>query len=88
MTVYVDDMYAPYRGMKMCHMIADTREELDEMADFVGVARKWIQKRGTPEEHYDVAMSARAKAVAFGAKEVTTKELIEIIKLKRLAVKK
>lgn len=28
MTVYVDDMAAKYRGMKMCHMIADSSEAL------------------------------------------------------------
>lgn len=28
MTVYVDDMQADYRRMKMCHMVADTDEEL------------------------------------------------------------
>lgn len=76
MTVYVDDMYAPFGRMKMCHMIADTRAELDAMADTIGVARKWIQKAGTYEEHYDVAMGARKKAVKAGAIEITTDKLV------------
>jgi hypothetical protein len=78
MTVYVDDMYASFGRMKMCHMIADSRAELDAMADAIGVARRWIQKPGKPDEHYDVAMAARAKAVALGAKEITLRELAAI----------
>lgn len=30
--VYVDDYNYPYRGMKMCHMIADSDDELEGMA--------------------------------------------------------
>ncbi|MGN6208803.1 DUF4031 domain-containing protein [Asticcacaulis sp.] len=74
MTVYVDDMYkypvGQFRRMKMSHLIADTREELDAMADKIGVARRWIQSAGTHQEHYDVAMSARAKAIAAGAVQI------------------
>lgn len=69
--VYVDDMRAPFGRMIMCHMVADTSEELNAMADTIGVARKWIQKPGTTREHYDVCLSARAKAVQAGAVEVT-----------------
>jgi hypothetical protein len=79
MTVYVDDMYLSPIGqfgrMKMSHMIADSTDELMAMADKIGVARRWIQKRGTSDEHFDVAMSARAKAVSFGAVEITMREL-------------
>lgn len=72
MTVYVDNMYAPFGNMKMCHMFADTHEELVAMADKIGVQRKWIQYPGNPvKEHFDIAMSKRSLAVAYGAKEVT-----------------
>ena len=70
MTVYVDDMKAPFRGMIMCHMIADADSELHEMADAIGVARKWYQG-----DHYDVCLSKRRLAVANGAVEITLKEL-------------
>lgn len=75
MTVYVDDMQAAFGRMKMCHMMADTTEELLAMADLIGVQRKWLQKAGTSYEHFDIAMSKRKLAVAAGAKEVTRKEL-------------
>lgn len=77
MAVYVDDMRAPFGRMKMCHMWADTREELFAMADRIGVARKWFQRpAGTSLpgmdaswEHFDIALSKRAIAVKFGAVE-------------------
>lgn len=75
MSVYVDDMRAPYGRMVMCHMVADSREELDAMADKIGVARRWIQKAGTPYEHYDVSLAARRKAIELGAVEITQREL-------------
>ena len=75
MSVYVDDMEAPYRGMKMCHMIADTIDELLAMADTIGVKRKWIQHKGTPKEHFDICLSKRALAVKAGAIEISQHEL-------------
>lgn len=70
--VYVDDMKAPFGRMIMCHMYADTHEELVAMADRIGVARKWIQYPGHPvKEHFDIALSKRALAVKFGAVETT-----------------
>lgn len=79
MAVYVDDMHLSPLGqlgrMKMCHMIADTTDELLAMADKIGVARKWIQKRGTANEHFDIATSKRALAVQAGAIEITMREL-------------
>lgn len=59
----------------MCHMVADTREELLAMVDKIGVARKWIQKRGTPDEHFDICKAKRALAVKAGAIEITWHEL-------------
>lgn len=74
MTVYVDDMRAPFGRMIMCHMVADTHTELNEMADNIGVARKWIQNPGNHGEHYDISLSKKALAIKFGAKEITAYE--------------
>jgi hypothetical protein len=82
--VYVDDMEAPFGRMIMCHMIADTRRELDEMATKIGVAHKWRQKSDTESEHYDVCKSARAKAIMFGAKEIEWIDTAKHIKLRRV----
>lgn len=70
MTVYVDPARWPYGRMLMCHMWADTLDELLAMADRIGVARKWLQQPPKASwVHFDVCKSMRAKAVAAGAVE-------------------
>lgn len=90
MTVYVDDMHltplGQYRGMKMFHMVADSTNELLAMADKIGVARRWLQHAGTPREHFDIAMSKRALAVAAGAVEIAMSQTGRIVRAKREAV--
>jgi hypothetical protein len=70
MTVYVDSMRARFRRMIMCHMIADTEEELHAMADRIGIARRWYQG-----DHYDICLEKRALAVKAGAVEITQRQL-------------
>lgn len=79
MTVYVDDMQAPFRRMIMCHMIADTPEELHAMADRIGVARRWFQG-----DHYDIAMIKRRLAVAAGAQQITWRQAGMMMSVVRL----
>lgn len=81
--VYVDDMEAPFGRMVMCHMLADSTEELLAMADRIGVQRKWLQKAGTPREHFDISKGKRALAVAAGAREIDGDELREILRRRR-----
>ena len=88
MTVYVDNMRARYGRMKMCHMIAESTDELLAMADRIGVDRKWLQKPGTRFEHFDIALSKRALAVEAGAVEVTMMELGRIIRRRHGPIRK
>lgn len=83
MTVYVDDMRAKYRRMIMCHLLADTDDELHAMAARIGVARRWHQKPGTPHSHYDICLSKRALAVKLGAVEVDRVGVVAVIRKKR-----
>lgn len=76
--VYIDNFNAPFGRMKMCHMIADTTEELLQMADKIGVARKWIQEPDTYNEHFDVCLSAKVKALAAGATEIGFRDYARI----------
>mgnify|MGYP001579770151 CR=1 FL=1 len=73
MSVYVDNAMIPYGRMRMCHMLADTDGELRAMALRIGVAQRWHQG-----DHFDICLSKRRTAIQFGAKEVTSKELIAI----------
>lgn len=86
MAVYVDDMKAGYGRMKMCHMLADSDEELHAMAARIGVARRWHQKSGTPQSHYDICLSKRALAVQFGAQKITQRQAGLIVRWKREAL--
>lgn len=97
MTVYVDDMMMRadvpngnrvVRGI-WCHMFADTREELDAMADRIGMRRSWIQKPGTPREHYDVTKSRREAAIKAGAVvlPIRSKEWLEFFEKKAEAAR-
>jgi DNA/RNA-binding domain of Phe-tRNA-synthetase-like protein len=74
-TVYVDKAAHPYGGMIMCHMIADTPDELRTMADRIGVALKWFQHRASTP-HFDIARSKRALAIAAGAVELERREFV------------
>mgnify|MGYP005817472615 CR=1 FL=1 len=76
MTVFVDDVRHSYGNMVMCHMWADTLEELLAMADQIGVKRRWIQGHtelsiGKAKQaswvHFDVALGAKRRAIKAGA---------------------
>jgi hypothetical protein len=68
MTVYVDDVKHKYGTMIMCHMWADTLDELFDMADKIGVNRKWLQQPPKASwVHFDIAVSKKRLAIAHGA---------------------
>lgn len=87
MTVYVDDMYLSpmgrYGRMKMSHMIADTHNELMKMATHIGLSHKWLQKKGSPDEHFDVSIEYRDRAIKAGAVPITMRELAVMTRKKR-----
>ncbi len=83
MSVYVDPAVWPFGRMVMCHMTADTTEELLAMADRIGVARKWIQYPGTWKQHFDLCKSKRALAIRHGAVDITTHEAANRIRDRR-----
>lgn len=80
--VYVDDFYKTgvmYKRMKMCHMIADTPEELLAMARRIRVDEKWIQYPNSPREHFDICLSKRKLAISYGATEIGMRELAAMV---------
>jgi hypothetical protein len=77
MAVYVDAAIWPYGRMKMCHMVADSVDELNAMADKIGVNRKFIQIKRYP--HFDICKSKREIAVNSGAIEVDRRGFLEVV---------
>lgn len=76
MSVYVDDVRHKFGNMVMCHLWADTDDELLAMVDRIGVQRKWIQGHKTLSfgkhreaswVHFDISLSKKALAIAAGA---------------------
>lgn len=77
MSVYVDKARNAHGRMLMCHMLADTLDELHAMADMIGVRRQWFQKSPPASfPHYDIAQSKRLIAIQCGALECDRKTLV------------
>lgn len=83
MSVFVDDAQIPYKSMKMCHMLADSTEELIAMAEAIGINRRHIQHAGTYREHFDVCLAKRQEAIKRGAIKVTFREVAKMLKRRR-----
>jgi hypothetical protein len=81
MSIFVGPSLYPYGRMIMCHMASDSLEELHEMADRIGVSRKWFQNTRYP--HYDICKAKRWLAVGFGAFETDERGIIYIGRLWR-----
>ena len=76
MAILVDELREyPDAGLRFtvwCHMTTDgSFEELHEFARRLGLRRAWFQ-----HDHYDLPAHGRAAAVALGAEEVATGELL------------
>lgn len=81
MSVYIDKSRNRFGRMTMCHMIADTLDELHAMAEAIGMARAWFQappKASFP--HYDVCLSRRSKALALGAIELDRTPFVDAMR--------
>lgn len=83
MSVYVDELKtfpsvrgeAARYGMRWCHMVADSHDELMAFARTLGMKPQWLQHAGRVTEHFDLIPSKRATALRLGAIDVTWREL-------------
>lgn len=85
--VYVDFAKNKLGRMLMSHMVADSEDELILMAQKIGVSERYHQFKGEAKSHFDICQQKRNLAVSLGAKEVSSKYIIEIIRGRRLAAK-
>jgi len=75
MSVYVDDMALRADvtsgrrtlGGRWSHLMADSTQELLDFAGRLDLQPAWIQRPGTPAEHFDVTASKRSAALQLGA---------------------
>lgn len=95
MTIYVDSLFEwPAFGYRWWfHMTTDQDDltELHTMAQKIGIARRHFQAKphfphydGTGRT-YELAEQRRQNAIALGAQEVSTVELVEMRKRRRAA---
>lgn len=85
MPIYVDDPLHSFRGMIMCHMVSPDIEALHEMADLIGMSRRWFQDPRTMPRvsvpHYDIPQDLRLLAITAGAIEVNKYQMSVIARL-------
>lgn len=86
MPVYVDKARNAFGRMTLCHLMADTAEELHSMADKIGMKRRWFQNRRVP--HYDICLKQKALAIRAGVIEIDRKQTVELIRKHGWIVKK
>lgn len=77
----VDEHLAKY-GTLWCCMYADTIDELNHMADTIGLQRRHLRNHHV-FPHYDLTPEMRQLAISYGAQVLTTKELMEKVNAKK-----
>jgi len=90
MSVYVDDLmswgWVMYgKKVKSCHLTADSEQELLEFGRKLGFKDKWLMRPKKPWKpmHYDLVESKRVRAIELGAKPITFKDVMALIKKKK-----
>lgn len=86
MSVYVDNYRGRLGRMLMAHLVADTHDELMRMAARLNLNPDWIQSPGTPREHFDVSLRKRDLAVRHGAVEVSSRDIVRILRERKMDV--
>jgi len=60
----------------------DSVDELVSFASALGMPRHWLQNR-RGSEHYDLSPRLRAKAISWGARSCSAREIVEHVRLRR-----
>jgi hypothetical protein len=85
-TSYVDTVRdypgAGLRHTRFCHLLADTRDELQAMADALGIPRQFFQDHPW-RWHHDLPEHLRPRAVELGAREIELHEVGALLKRRK-----
>lgn len=61
------------------HLVADSINELHSFAEQIGLKSSWFQAK-PDKPHYDVKGMMRKRAIENGAMEVSSKEIVMVLK--------
>ncbi len=76
LTLYVDGSHWWFRDRRWCHLVSDT--SVDELHDFA--ARLGMSERAFHGDHYDLPDEYRPRAIAAGAHEVGSRDIVRILR--------
>jgi len=76
MTILVDSARWPFKGHLFAHLVSDT--SLAELHAFA--VRLGLPDRAFSGDHYDIPADVRLRAVALGARPVSSRELVESLR--------
>jgi hypothetical protein len=89
MSCYVDALKSyPDAGLRyteFCHLLADTREELHEIAEELGIPARYFQDHPW-RWHHDLPAPLRPRAIELGAKELTMHEVGALLKQRKAQI--
>jgi hypothetical protein len=86
MTVFIDEpRTTDFKNYSLtAHLLSDNgRDELMEFGCDLGMKKKWLHNPGTPKEHFDLFDAWIGFVIMKGAKRISRKQFIEIIREKR-----
>lgn len=66
--IYVDAPKYRFKRFIMCHLMADSLDELHTFAERLSLSKEWFQG-----DHYDISKSKRTHAIRMGALEVSSR---------------
>ena len=88
MSVYVDRMKMPFGRMLMSHLMADTPEELREMARKAGARAAHPAPGHSQRSTWTSPSPRRAEALRLGAVEMDGRKMVELVQARRDADRK
>jgi len=83
MTVYIDDARIYSKGRYWYHLVGTNRDELVNFALNMGLQKSYMHNGN----HFDLTEAKRTQAIRMGAKPITAKLAVSIIKLYKLSHK-
>jgi len=77
MAAYIDAPLWSWMGLRWCHLLADSLDELHEFADQLGLPRMVFQCPPHARfPHYDLSPWRRRRALRLGAIEIGHREVV------------